>query len=186
MFLLTAVLLTVCCMRRKKKTSNPENNLSYWNNAITMDYFNRHAVELPREIQSLETSEVPCLQNWCLKTVTEAMLRGGERKAYKQILEIPTYIQGNSFQGRTHSYTCIRQHKHVSWIAILFQPILYADVFHIAAWWQALTTSRWICSWVYFPCDPTANVKPCHDGLRRDLWTGTLLTVSLLWVCHTA
>ncbi|KFZ58008.1 Transmembrane protein 108, partial [Podiceps cristatus] len=55
--LLTAVLLTVCCMRRKKKTSNPENNLSYWNNAITMDYFNRHAVELPREIQSLETSE---------------------------------------------------------------------------------------------------------------------------------
>ncbi|XP_027752877.1 transmembrane protein 108 isoform X3 [Empidonax traillii] len=52
-----SVLLTVCCMRRKKKTSNPENNLSYWNNAITMDYFNRHAVELPREIQSLETSE---------------------------------------------------------------------------------------------------------------------------------
>lgn len=62
-FLLTAVLLTVCCMRRKKKTSNPENNLSYWNNAITMDYFNRHAVELPREIQSLETSEVPHLHN---------------------------------------------------------------------------------------------------------------------------
>ncbi|XP_062813396.1 transmembrane protein 108 isoform X1 [Anolis carolinensis] len=52
-----SVLLTVCCMRRKKKTSNPENNLSYWNNAITMDYFNRHAVELPREIQSLGTSE---------------------------------------------------------------------------------------------------------------------------------
>nr|XP_051691547.1 transmembrane protein 108 isoform X2 [Oryctolagus cuniculus] len=52
-----SVLLTVCCMRRKKKTANPENNLSYWNNAITMDYFNRHAVELPREIQSLETSE---------------------------------------------------------------------------------------------------------------------------------
>ncbi|KAM4687760.1 transmembrane protein 108 isoform 2-T3 [Discoglossus pictus] len=52
-----SVLLTVCCMRRKKKTSNPENNLSYWNNAITMDYFNKHAVELPREIQSLETSE---------------------------------------------------------------------------------------------------------------------------------
>ncbi|XP_013926026.1 PREDICTED: transmembrane protein 108 [Thamnophis sirtalis] len=52
-----SVLLTVCCMRRKKKTSNPENNLSYWNNAITMDYFNRHAVELPREIQSFETSE---------------------------------------------------------------------------------------------------------------------------------
>ncbi|XP_029445183.1 transmembrane protein 108 isoform X2 [Rhinatrema bivittatum] len=52
-----SVLLTVCCMRRKKKTSNPENNLSYWNNAITMDYFNRHAVDLPREIQSLETSE---------------------------------------------------------------------------------------------------------------------------------
>uniref|UniRef100_A0A8C5PK45 Beaded filament structural protein 2 n=1 Tax=Leptobrachium leishanense TaxID=445787 RepID=A0A8C5PK45_9ANUR len=51
------VLLTVCCMRRKKKASNPENNLSYWNNAITMDYFNKHAVELPREIQSLETSE---------------------------------------------------------------------------------------------------------------------------------
>ncbi|XP_041101148.1 transmembrane protein 108 isoform X2 [Polyodon spathula] len=55
-------LLTVCCMRRKKKTSNPENNLSYWNNAITMDYFNRHAVELPREITSLETAEdqEPC------------------------------------------------------------------------------------------------------------------------------
>ncbi|XP_058035615.1 transmembrane protein 108 isoform X3 [Ahaetulla prasina] len=52
-----SVLLTVCCMRRKKKTSNPENNLSYWNNAITMDYFNRHAVELPREIQPFETSE---------------------------------------------------------------------------------------------------------------------------------
>ncbi|XP_048190423.1 transmembrane protein 108 [Perognathus longimembris pacificus] len=52
-----SILLTVCCMRRKKKTANPENNLSYWNNAITMDYFNRHAVELPREIQSLETSE---------------------------------------------------------------------------------------------------------------------------------
>ncbi|XP_055977977.1 transmembrane protein 108 [Sorex fumeus] len=52
-----SVLLTVCCLRRKKKTANPENNLSYWNNAITMDYFNRHAVELPREIQSLETSE---------------------------------------------------------------------------------------------------------------------------------
>nr|XP_015210102.1 PREDICTED: transmembrane protein 108 isoform X1 [Lepisosteus oculatus]XP_015210103.1 PREDICTED: transmembrane protein 108 isoform X1 [Lepisosteus oculatus] len=57
-----SVLLTVCCMRRKKKTSNSENNLSYWNNAITMDYFNRHAVELPREIQSLETAEEqdPC------------------------------------------------------------------------------------------------------------------------------
>ncbi|KAL2804347.1 transmembrane protein 108 isoform X2 [Microcebus murinus] len=54
---LLTVLLTVCCLRRKKKTANPENNLSYWNNAITMDYFNRHAVELPREIQSLETSE---------------------------------------------------------------------------------------------------------------------------------
>lgn len=53
-----AVLMTVCCLRKKKKTANPENNLSYWNNAITMDYFNRHAVELPREIQSLETSEV--------------------------------------------------------------------------------------------------------------------------------
>ncbi|XP_072879978.1 uncharacterized protein tmem108 isoform X1 [Hemitrygon akajei] len=52
-----SVLLTVCCMQKKRKTSNPENNLSYWNNAITMDYFNRHAVELPREIQSLETSE---------------------------------------------------------------------------------------------------------------------------------
>lgn len=54
----TAVLLTVCCLRRKKKAANPENNLSYWNNAITMDYFNKHAVELPREIQSLATSEV--------------------------------------------------------------------------------------------------------------------------------
>uniref|UniRef100_UPI00398F8AB8 transmembrane protein 108 n=1 Tax=Pristiophorus japonicus TaxID=55135 RepID=UPI00398F8AB8 len=52
-----SVLLTVCCMQKKRKTSNPESNLSYWNNAITMDYFNRHAVELPREIQALETSE---------------------------------------------------------------------------------------------------------------------------------
>lgn len=49
-----AVLLTVCCMKRKKKTSSHENNLSYWNNAITMDYFSRHAVELPREIHTLE------------------------------------------------------------------------------------------------------------------------------------
>ncbi|KAI5934335.1 Transmembrane protein 108 [Manis javanica] len=52
-----AVLLTVCCLRRKKKTANPENSLSYWNKAITMDYFSKHAVELPRDIQSLETSE---------------------------------------------------------------------------------------------------------------------------------
>lgn len=49
-----AVLLTVCCMRRKKKSSSQENNLSYWNNAITMDYFSRHAVELPRQIHTLE------------------------------------------------------------------------------------------------------------------------------------
>ena len=61
----TAVLLTVCCLRRKKKTANPENNLSYWNNAITMDYFNKHAVELPREIQSLETSEVRAPNQGC-------------------------------------------------------------------------------------------------------------------------
>ncbi|KAM6953302.1 uncharacterized protein tmem108 [Aplochiton taeniatus] len=52
-----SVLLTICCMRRKKKSSSQENNLSYWNNAITMDYFNRHAVELPREIMSLEAEE---------------------------------------------------------------------------------------------------------------------------------
>ncbi|KAG9347742.1 hypothetical protein JZ751_003756 [Albula glossodonta] len=52
-----SVLLTVCCMKRKKKASSQENNLSYWNNTITMDYFNRHAVELPREIQSIETAE---------------------------------------------------------------------------------------------------------------------------------
>lgn len=52
-----SVLLTICCMRRKKKSASQENNLSYWNNAITMDYFSRHAVELPREIQSLETAE---------------------------------------------------------------------------------------------------------------------------------
>lgn len=45
-------------MRRKKKSSSQENNLSYWNNAITMDYFNRHAVELPREITSLDNAEV--------------------------------------------------------------------------------------------------------------------------------
>lgn len=50
-----AVLLTVCCMRRKKKASSQENNLSYWNNAITLDYFSRHAVELPREIHNLES-----------------------------------------------------------------------------------------------------------------------------------
>ncbi|XP_051969278.1 transmembrane protein 108-like isoform X2 [Xyrauchen texanus] len=52
-----SVLLTVCCMRKKKKSSTQENNLSYWNDAITMDYFTRHAVELPCEIQSLETAE---------------------------------------------------------------------------------------------------------------------------------
>ncbi|KAG1953832.1 transmembrane protein [Pimephales promelas] len=52
-----SVLLTICCMRKKKKSSSQENNLSYWNDAITMDYFTRHAVELPREIQSLETEE---------------------------------------------------------------------------------------------------------------------------------
>ncbi|XP_066502920.1 transmembrane protein 108 [Hoplias malabaricus] len=52
-----SVLLTVCCMRKKKKSSSQENNLSYWNNAITMDYFSRHAVELPREIQPLETAD---------------------------------------------------------------------------------------------------------------------------------
>lgn len=52
-----SVLLTVCCMRKKKKSASQENNLSYWNNAITMDYFSRHAVELPREIQPLETAD---------------------------------------------------------------------------------------------------------------------------------
>lgn len=52
-----SVLLTVCCMKRKKKSTNQENNLSYWNNAITMDYFSRHAVELPREIHTLESEE---------------------------------------------------------------------------------------------------------------------------------
>ncbi|KAG7231202.1 hypothetical protein INR49_012033 [Caranx melampygus] len=52
-----SVLLTMCCMRRKKKSSSQENNLSYWNNAITMDYFSRHAVELPREIHTLESEE---------------------------------------------------------------------------------------------------------------------------------
>ncbi|CAG5896152.1 unnamed protein product, partial [Menidia menidia] len=52
-----SVLLTVCCMRRRKKSSSQENNLSYWNNAITMDYFSRHAVELPREIHTLESEE---------------------------------------------------------------------------------------------------------------------------------
>ncbi|KAG1953830.1 transmembrane protein 108 [Pimephales promelas] len=57
-----SVLLTICCMRKKKKSSSQENNLSYWNDAITMDYFTRHAVELPREIQSLETED----QETCL------------------------------------------------------------------------------------------------------------------------
>ncbi|CAK6967476.1 transmembrane protein 108 [Scomber scombrus] len=57
-----SILLTVCCMRRKKKSSSQENNLSYWNNAITMDYFSRHAVELPREIHTLESEE----QDSCL------------------------------------------------------------------------------------------------------------------------
>ncbi|XP_034022904.1 uncharacterized protein tmem108 isoform X2 [Thalassophryne amazonica] len=52
-----SVLLTVCCLRRKKKSAGQENNLSYWNNAITMDYFSRHAVELPREIHTLESEE---------------------------------------------------------------------------------------------------------------------------------
>ncbi|XP_051971345.1 transmembrane protein 108-like [Xyrauchen texanus] len=52
-----SVLLTICCMRKKKKSSTQENNLSYWNDTITMDYFTRHAVELPREIQSLEAEE---------------------------------------------------------------------------------------------------------------------------------
>nr|XP_057916287.1 transmembrane protein 108 [Doryrhamphus excisus] len=52
-----SVLLTVCCMKRRKKSSGQENNLSYWNNAITMDYFSRHAVELPREIHTLESEE---------------------------------------------------------------------------------------------------------------------------------
>lgn len=65
-FFSSAVLLTVCCMRRKKKSATQENNLSYWNDAITMDYFSRHAVELPREIQSLETAEVLILGTPCL------------------------------------------------------------------------------------------------------------------------
>lgn len=52
-----SVLVTVCCMKKKKKTANQENNLSYWNNTITMDYFNRHAVELPREILPLEITD---------------------------------------------------------------------------------------------------------------------------------
>ncbi|XP_048883192.1 transmembrane protein 108 [Brienomyrus brachyistius] len=52
-----SVLLTVCCMKRKKKASIQENNVSYWNDTITMDYFNRHAVDLPRNIQSLEMAE---------------------------------------------------------------------------------------------------------------------------------
>ncbi|KAM9826871.1 uncharacterized protein tmem108 [Neosynchiropus ocellatus] len=52
-----SVLLTVCCMRRRKKSSGQENNLSYWNNAITMDYFSRHAVELPKEIHTLESED---------------------------------------------------------------------------------------------------------------------------------
>ncbi|KAJ8375028.1 hypothetical protein SKAU_G00056080 [Synaphobranchus kaupii] len=50
-------LLLLCAPDRmlheeEEKASSQENNLSYWNNTITMDYFNRHAVELPREIQS--------------------------------------------------------------------------------------------------------------------------------------
>eukprot|EP00066_Takifugu_rubripes_P017103 XP_011606369.1 PREDICTED: transmembrane protein 108 [Takifugu rubripes] len=57
-----SVLLTVCCMRRRKKSSSQENNLSYWNNAITMDYFSRHAVELPRQIHTLESED----QDTCL------------------------------------------------------------------------------------------------------------------------
>ncbi|XP_068199945.1 transmembrane protein 108 isoform X2 [Antennarius striatus] len=61
-----SVLLTVCCMRRKKKSSNQENNLSYWNNAITMDYFSRHAVELPREIHTLESEERPAEVGSCV------------------------------------------------------------------------------------------------------------------------
>ncbi|KPP77847.1 hypothetical protein Z043_102699 [Scleropages formosus] len=52
-----SVLLTVCCMRKKKKATSQENNMSYWNNSITMDYFNRHAVDLPKEIRSLDAAE---------------------------------------------------------------------------------------------------------------------------------
>lgn len=92
-FLSAAVLLTVCCMRRKKKTSNPENNLSYWNNAITMDYFNRHAVELPREIQSLETSEVP---RGGLAAVPAAVRGGGRGESRERSLEIPLHGQDSS------------------------------------------------------------------------------------------
>lgn len=52
-------------MRRKKKSSSQENNLSYWNNAITMDYFSRHAVELPREIHTLESEvQTAGTQTW--------------------------------------------------------------------------------------------------------------------------
>ncbi|XP_076014378.1 transmembrane protein 108 isoform X2 [Genypterus blacodes] len=64
-----SVLLTVCCLRRKKKSASQENNLSYWNNAITMDYFSRHAVELPREIHTLESEgqrEGEAEVGWCL------------------------------------------------------------------------------------------------------------------------
>ncbi|KAJ8272712.1 hypothetical protein GJAV_G00092530 [Gymnothorax javanicus] len=55
-----SVLVTVCCVRKRrqrKKAAGQENTLSYWNDAITLDYFTRHAVELPREIQPLEMSE---------------------------------------------------------------------------------------------------------------------------------
>uniref|UniRef100_A0A3Q3W9L6 Transmembrane protein 108 n=1 Tax=Mola mola TaxID=94237 RepID=A0A3Q3W9L6_MOLML len=70
-----SVLLTVCCMRRKKKASSQENNLSYWNNAITLDYFSRHAVELPREIHNLESevqnlgSSVVMVNPFCQETL---------------------------------------------------------------------------------------------------------------------
>lgn len=63
-------------MRRKKKSSSQENNLSYWNNAITMDYFSRHAVELPREIHTLE-SEVQTAGTLTLLVYSAALRCGG-------------------------------------------------------------------------------------------------------------
>lgn len=67
-------------MRRKKKSSSQENNLSYWNNAITMDYFSRHAVELPREIHTLE-SEVQT-PGTLTPSLYSTARRSGERDIY--------------------------------------------------------------------------------------------------------
>ncbi|XP_061410632.1 transmembrane protein 108 [Lethenteron reissneri] len=45
----TSVLGGVLCVSRRRKEASHERNLSYWNEAITLDYF-RHAVQLPQDL----------------------------------------------------------------------------------------------------------------------------------------